>query len=59
MSWSKQVTIWCDTPDCGEWEQLSGNNVSWVEKDLEPFGWKKIKNKNYCPTCAIKINKDK
>jgi len=42
MSYTKEITIWCDSIDCGEWDQVSGSSISYVERLFKNCGWKKM-----------------
>ena len=61
MSFSKQITIWCDT--CTNWDQFSHISVKEARKILKERGWKTKKTENgikdYCPECVKNILKDK
>ena len=49
MSWSRQVTIWCDI--CGEWDQIPTNSVKRARKEVKRKGWKFRKGKDVCSGC--------
>lgn len=51
MSTSRQTTVWCDTPDCGEWYLGSGTAKD-VRSEARKLGWRRRKNKDECPSCA-------
>ena len=52
MTFSKQVTIWCDS--CGDWDQLSTGSVIYARKQLKKTGWKcksQSDKRDLCPRC--------
>lgn len=56
MSWTREVTIWCDV--CGNWEQVSGT-VQQARRELKKRGWKRWwkrpdKDGDVCPNCTAK-----
>lgn len=50
MSWSRQITIWCDF--CSEWEQYSSDVVT-ARREARAIGWKHKDGKDICPRCDI------
>jgi hypothetical protein len=54
MSISKETTIWCDCDGCVIWERLSLPPRK-ARKELIKYGWKRIKNKDVCPSCVGKM----
>lgn len=50
MSWTKQITIWCE--NCSEWDQLATTSVKLARKELKGKGWSSKGNKDYCPQCS-------
>lgn len=51
MSVTKETTIWCDYPDCGNFQQ-----DPWlarqIRRRLREKGWKRRNGKDYCPEHA-------
>ena len=39
MSWSREITIWCDVDGCGAWRQEAGVTVAELRRGLAPDGW--------------------
>lgn len=60
MSYSRQVTIMCDT--CGAWDQVHRGTASSLRQLLKREGWKRVKlagaTYDMCPACAAKGKKD-
>lgn len=51
MSYSREVTIWCDK--CQHWEQASGITAAAFRKELRAKGWVSARGgQDYCPSCA-------
>ena len=48
MSWTKEITIWCDKDGCEEWEQHP-NTVEETRRILSRDGWEYTQEKDYCP----------
>ena len=53
MSYTKEVTLWCDAPDCQEWVQLNnyeskGGSVSAARIYARARRWTSVGNKDYC-----------
>jgi len=51
MSWTKEVTIWCDGEECNEWERTGNSTVSTTRNNLSP-GWTFTNGNDYCPDCS-------
>jgi hypothetical protein len=49
LSISKEITIWCDAPDCPKWSQEPGSVASTIRADKQRRGWKYRNGKDYCP----------
>lgn len=50
MSWSKEVTIWCD--GCGQWLPGYSSIVKIARKNTHiGKGWTTIDDKDYCISC--------
>lgn len=49
MSYTRQVTIWCD--NCGNWEQATASVAS-LRKELRRKGWKCKADLDLCPSCV-------
>lgn len=53
MSYTKNVTIWCDGEDCGCWENGMAPNVAKARRFVQrEKGWVRIGNRDFCPRCA-------
>ena len=50
MSWTRQVTIWCDS--CAHWEQLGGSVIANARRTLRAKGWVHRGGRDLCPGCA-------
>ena len=37
MTWSREITIWCDR--CQQWVTRSGNTVAGARKEIRALGW--------------------
>lgn len=57
MSWSKNVTLWCDGDDCREFI-YGGRYVRRSRQEAKKSGWKYIDGKDYCPGCAEELFED-
>lgn len=60
MSYSKQVTIFCDR--CSWWEQFSSTTVAKMRRELRQRGWRAValdggKLGDVCPNCVQKKEK--
>ena len=54
MTWSKNVTLWCDGEGCDEWYQASRSRVEPAESEAERNGWtKEATDEHYCPGCSV------
>lgn len=49
MTWTKELTIWCDAPECAAWRQEQARSVATLRRDLEPEGWVFLGGKDLCP----------
>ena len=49
MSWSREITIWCDADECDAWSQESGMTVGEMRRYLGPEGWVNIRGRDLCP----------
>lgn len=49
MTWTKEITIWCDELDCPRWRQEGAPSVAWLRKELEPEGWVFVGGRDLCP----------
>lgn len=52
MSFTKEVTIWCDS--CSNWQQESGLTVADLRRKLRHSGWKNDGARDVCPKCQSK-----
>lgn len=57
MSYTREVTIWCDgvmkdKHQCPTWEQESGR-VSDLRKLLHKRRWTHVGRKDFCPRCSL------
>lgn len=61
MSWTKEITIWCDV--CSQWEQGSSVKVTALRKELKRQGWASYKEdgqiKDCCPACQTKAAQER
>lgn len=53
MSISKEITVWCDHPDCPTWAQEAGSVASALRADLRHRGWATLDGQDYCPKHAV------
>lgn len=53
MSLSKQTTVWCDYPDCGQWVMESGTAAE-VRKSVKRSGWTQKGKQDFCEGCSKK-----
>ncbi|QCQ57474.1 hypothetical protein SEA_SUCHA_29 [Microbacterium phage Sucha] len=53
MTISREVTVWCDHPECGNWEQSSSTAAD-LRRRLRKHGWKVgIRGgRDYCRECV-------
>lgn len=49
MSWTKEVTLWCDAEGCGAWHQESSLTVDQLRRSLRPQGWAHVEGRDLCP----------
>lgn len=49
MSWSKEVTLWCD--DCNKIISFGHTTVSRTRRSAEEEGWDTGVDKDLCPEC--------
>lgn len=50
MSYTREVTIWCDK--CGNWEQEPGTTATRLRaKLIDKKGWKRAVGQDLCPDC--------
>lgn len=60
MSWSKQVTIWCDGDNCGNWDQVSTGSVKKAVNTVKKYeGWTVKEGKHYCKECSEEMINEK
>lgn len=52
MTWSKDVTIWCDGDNCMEWARYSLSTVGATRKRARDDGWVYRGGEDRCPDCA-------
>lgn len=50
MSYSKQITIWCD--QCGNWVMFSVNSVREARRLASLEGWIRRKDQDLCSLCT-------
>ncbi len=55
MSWSKEITIWCD--GCLKWDQIPGSRIKEAEREVIKAGWTKKGKKHYCKDCSGNIRR--
>lgn len=50
MAYTKEITLWCDEPDCHEWTVASGNlgKVSAVRRVAAKQGWVFRNGRDFC-----------
>lgn len=60
MSWTKAVTIWCDTEGCSEWHEGEGSNsigdtssVAVGRARGKRVGWAYRGGRDLCPEHAV------
>lgn len=49
MTWTRQVTLWCDS--CGDWHQSSDLNVEETRIEAARLGWSRSGLRDVCPHC--------
>lgn len=54
MSITKEITIWCDYPDCPKWVQEPGSIASALRRDVCRRGWTYKNGRDYCRDHAKK-----
>ena len=52
MSWSKNVTIWCDAKDCCQWINVGQHRVDPMRKAVRANGWLYWFGSDLCPDHA-------
>lgn len=52
MSYTKQITYWCDGEECEEWTMVGGSAAHKEWFRAEKRGWEGGPNESYCPDCA-------
>ena len=57
MSFTKEITIWCDHPDCNEWI-FGGTRVTSSRKYVRRSGWVCIGGRDLCPKHAPKKERE-
>lgn len=50
MTWSKDVTIWCD--GCDKWARPGMRRVGPARDHLREIGWDCGTDKDLCPSCS-------
>ena len=51
MSYTFQITLWCDKTGCAIWEMFSGRKIRSIRKEASLYGWTTKQGKDYCPKC--------
>lgn len=54
MSYTKEITIWCDEVDCLEWATYGSGRVDEARIDARADGWTHRNGKDFCPSCTWK-----
>lgn len=54
MSFTKEITIWCDEPGCDYCEYGGWTVVNDMRNHLKSVGWTHSKGKDFCPVCSKK-----
>lgn len=53
MSWSTQITVFCDI--CSDWDQYSWKSIRVARRDLKKKGWRTLRVEgrtvDKCPKC--------
>lgn len=53
MTWSKEVTLWCDGGGCEEWETFNGGHVGRAVQRARKKGWTSPEwDVHLCPGCG-------
>ena len=53
MTWSKEVTLWCDSDDCEEWERFNSQSVKGAVSMARKRDWTSPEwDTHYCPRCS-------
>ena len=59
MSTSKEVTLWCDAPDCPRWtygDVPSTKSVRELRSNAKRRGWRYRDGNDYCPEHARSLS---
>jgi hypothetical protein len=53
MTYSKQITLWCDGENCGKWIQETEPTVRMAVSWARGQGWTSPSwDEHYCPDCS-------
>jgi hypothetical protein len=52
MSYTKNVTIWCEGKDCDRWVYGFSRLVKQTRRNVAAEGWTFRDGKDYCPACS-------
>jgi len=59
MTYSKDISIWCDADDCEKWKKTRAKTVKKAVSDLRARGWTSPKwDEHYCPSCSENTGTD-
>lgn len=52
MSWSNEITLWCDGEECNEWTRFTVDRVTFARSRAEgDRGWDTGRSEDLCPDC--------
>lgn len=51
MTWSKEVTLWCDDDDCEAWTRHGASTVEETREIAKEHGWVYRDGEDLCPEC--------
>ena len=52
MSFSLEITIWCDGDSCGLWEAWGSSSKRETLRAARYRGWTVVGSKHLCPICS-------
>lgn len=51
MTWTKEVTLWCEGDGCSQWVAYGESSVTETRKLARANGWKAGTRGDKCPDC--------
>jgi tRNA A37 N6-isopentenylltransferase MiaA len=59
VSWTVEITLWCEGEGCAHWEQFCENGVQATRKTARRQGWTRRAGKDLCKPCSTGLESDR